>query len=158
VLPGYRDRIVTVLLDAVEGGLNLDMPPTILEGLRKRGAAAGDLIVSHFADAAGLPTDETMNWKNHRWLRLRTLLGALQSYLEEYVAGYDPAADAWIQLVDDPPTGAYHVPKSTARHILSLLLELRALAQKFEAATHLDDNLPKPPADLVVRPDLSSST
>ncbi len=158
VLPGYRDRIVTVWLDANEGGLNLDMPPTLLDRLRARGAAAGYLIVSHFADAAGEQPKSRMDWKNHRWLRLRTLLGALQAYLDEYDEGYDPDPGAWAQLVNDPPRGAYEVTSDTAQRIVALLRDLRRLTEQFDAATHPDDNLPKPPPELALRPDLSSST
>jgi hypothetical protein len=48
-VPGYRDRIVHVRLDeGKEGGLNLDMDPTVVSDVSSRGAEAADLLLSHF--------------------------------------------------------------------------------------------------------------
>lgn len=158
VLPGYRDRIVTVLLDGSEGGLNLDMPPDVLARLRDRGAAAGALVASRFSDAAGRPPESRMNWSNHRWLRLRTLLAALQAYLEAYLESYDADSAAWTQLVNDPPEGSYRISSFTAAKMLTLLQNLRALGAEFERAPELADEQPKPPPHLTLRPDLSSGS
>jgi hypothetical protein len=134
------------------------MPQPILTRLQKRGEAAGKLIAEHFADAAGLPPTDAMNWKNHRWLRLRTLLRALQAYFEEYAAGFEADRIAWDALVEDPPSASYNVSKATAEQILELLKELDSVGTDLDDAGGLKDNIPKPPPDLVLRPDLSSST
>jgi hypothetical protein len=157
VLPGYRDRIVTVFLGDGEGGLNLDMPSPLLKDLCKRGAAAGKLIATRFSDAAGSANTERMNWRNHRWLRLRTLFGALQAYLEEYLDSYEPASDEWGKLVCGQHT-SYGVSRTTAMRMLQLLRDLRTLGSSFEASAGLNTKLPQPPPDLVLRPDLSSTT
>ncbi len=158
VLPGYRDRIVTVLLSDNEGGLNLDMPPAILNDLRDRGTAAGKLIVSRFADAAGETPANRINWQNHRWLRLRTLLRALQDYLGEYDKNYELDKQQWTDLIDNPPSGTYTLPPSTRDAILKLLEDAAKVGDEIDAIAGLDKNLPKPPPQLVLRPDLSSST
>jgi predicted acylesterase/phospholipase RssA len=95
VMPGFRDRIVTVLLADDEGGLNLDMPSEILKRLKARGAAAGKLIAERFADDTATPTTARMGWANHRWLRYRTTMGALRGYFAAFlrgVNGSDPSS------------------------------------------------------------------
>jgi len=48
-MPGYRDRVVHVKLAEDEGGLNLSMPPKIIEALGERGERAGELLAGRFA-------------------------------------------------------------------------------------------------------------
>jgi hypothetical protein len=43
-MPGYRDRVVHVKLAEDEGGLNLSMPPKIIEALGERGELAGNCL------------------------------------------------------------------------------------------------------------------
>ena len=73
--PGFRDRIARIYLAPDEGGLNLTMPPEILARLGERGVAAGDKIVKRFIEGTG--------WDNHRWVRLRLLLGQLDPLLRD---------------------------------------------------------------------------
>ena len=51
--PGYRDRIVHVHTAPDEGGMNLAMPPDVIEALTLRGQAAGRALVERFADTPG---------------------------------------------------------------------------------------------------------
>ena len=48
-MPGYRDRVVHVKLAEDEGGLNLSMPPQIINALGERGELAGKLLAGRFA-------------------------------------------------------------------------------------------------------------
>jgi hypothetical protein len=48
-MPSYRDRVVHVKLAEDEGGLNLSMPPEIIEALGERGELAGKLLADRFA-------------------------------------------------------------------------------------------------------------
>jgi len=73
--PGFRDRIARIYLADEEGGLNLTMPSDVVERLAKRGGAAGDKIVQRFI------YDRPSGWENHRWVRLRSLLGQLDPQL-----------------------------------------------------------------------------
>ena len=56
-LPGYRERVATVVLDDREGGLNLNMPAWRVENLAEYGAQAGALLNDQFDFFA------------HRWRR-----------------------------------------------------------------------------------------
>lgn len=72
-MAGQRDRIVTILLDpGRQGGLNLDMDAATIADLNAAGVRAGEMLNARFAH-----TD--VHWRNHRWLRLRTSLAALES-------------------------------------------------------------------------------
>lgn len=79
-LPGYRDRIVRVPLTPDEGGLNLDMPKERIDDLTQRGAEAGELLLEHFDVPA---RHDVMTWDNHRWIRLRAYLAALEKSLKQ---------------------------------------------------------------------------
>jgi predicted acylesterase/phospholipase RssA len=91
-LPGYRDRVAHVNLTDKEGGLNLIMPPEVIEALTQRGEAAGKMLRDEF------------NWDRHRWIRYRTAMQQLQGKLEgmaqvyqggfeSFLAGYDSDAE-----------------------------------------------------------------
>jgi len=74
--PGFRDRIARIYLAPDEGGLNLTMPPDLVDRLGNRGVAAGQKIVDRFVNQGG--------WENHRWVRLRLLLGQLDPLLRDF--------------------------------------------------------------------------
>jgi hypothetical protein len=91
-VPGYRDRVVHVSHDDAEGGLNLDMPPAVLNALSERGRCAGEVLVRCYTT----PPDNKRktSWENHRWVRLRSALGLLEEFLDELdedwtAGGYD---------------------------------------------------------------------
>jgi predicted acylesterase/phospholipase RssA len=73
--PGFRDRIARIELSGDEGGLNLTMPSEVVERLGLRGKAAGDKIVERFIQA------QPSGWDEHRWIRMRTLVGTLDPQL-----------------------------------------------------------------------------
>jgi hypothetical protein len=86
-MPGYRDRVVHVKLAENEGGLNLSMPPDLIEALGERGACAGQLLAARFAPTptgdealtdpkTGQPV--VLTWDNHRWVRYRSFMAALE--------------------------------------------------------------------------------
>lgn len=49
VLPGYRDRIITVQHDDFEGGMNLSMPEQVVHDLAERGRLGAVKLVDAFA-------------------------------------------------------------------------------------------------------------
>ena len=86
-MPGYRDRVVHVKLAEDEGGLNLSMPPKIIEALGERGERAGELLAGRFAPTptgnqvlidpkTGEPV--VLTWDNHRWVRYRSFMAAVE--------------------------------------------------------------------------------
>jgi predicted acylesterase/phospholipase RssA len=68
-LPGYRDRVVHVHLTDDEGGMNLTMPPQLIEDLTERGKAAGRALVTDF------------KWDLHRWTRYHSAMNQLRDKL-----------------------------------------------------------------------------
>jgi predicted acylesterase/phospholipase RssA len=77
-LPGVKDRVVQVLLDQGENGLNLAMdPPQIMEFSRVYGVRAGRELVERFDNAAS-PGRITKAWSEHRWIRFNILLTTMR--------------------------------------------------------------------------------
>lgn len=85
--PGFRDRIAHVRLSSTEGGLNLTMPPSVIHALLERGEEAGAQLVEHFAMDAS--PDIVTNWNNHRWIRYRSVLAALEPYAQGFRAAWN---------------------------------------------------------------------
>jgi predicted acylesterase/phospholipase RssA len=163
VLPGYRDRIVTVFLADDEGGLNLDMPASILHRLKLRGAAAGALIAERFTAPSVLPPGPgAMGWENHRWLRFRTALGALQTYLAGFARSAsgplppDVLYDALIAASDGTPAHHYPLPAEARASIAKLVDTAAELGRDLQAVPGVQSDLPRPSPQLVLRPDLES--
>jgi predicted acylesterase/phospholipase RssA len=165
VLPGYRDRIVTVYLDADEGGLNLDMPATVLKRLEQRGAAAGALIASRFAAPSVLDPakPDALGWENHRWLRFRSTMGALKAYLTRFSLGAntpeppDVRYDALVMADQGIPVSSYAlVPPESRAKVSELTSRAATLGDDLAAQPALDGGLPKPSPNLVVRGNLKS--
>jgi len=77
-LPGYRERVGSVVVHPNEGGLNLSMPANVISTL----SARGELVAQKLHDAFSQPiwTGESNGWDRHQWIRLRNQLGALSSY------------------------------------------------------------------------------
>ncbi len=105
-LPGYRDRIAHVGLTPDEGGLNLNMPPERIDALTARGGAAAEEFIARF-DLPQQP-DQKMNWTNHRWLRMRSWLAALEvmlSRVERTCAEPQPGDTDYESWVRETPPG-----------------------------------------------------
>lgn len=100
-LASYRERVATVRLNAGEGALNLDMSPETIDALAERGRSAA-------ARLKGLA------FERHQWVRLRTLLGALENEvlrMQQYwltrdavvaapVAGLEGLRGDWLRLLN----------------------------------------------------------
>ncbi|MBV9440768.1 MAG: patatin-like phospholipase family protein [Candidatus Eremiobacteraeota bacterium] len=163
VLPGYRDRIVTVFLDASEGGLNLDMPAPVLERLRLRGAAAGTLLASRFAAPSVLdPNAVGMNWENHRWLRFRSTMGAVKNYLSRLDAAWsqpeapDVSYDALCTAGAGTPAQRYPLDPATRPKVAAIAAGLAQAGATLDAVSEIDRDLPQPPPHLSVHPNLKA--
>ena len=76
--PGHRDRIVSIALASDEGGMNLDMPEKVLNGIAAKGTRAGKLLCEKFA------------FDNHWWIRWRNAASAV----ERFTIGFATAASS----------------------------------------------------------------
>lgn len=86
LLPGYRDRIVRIPLKSTHGGLNLDMPTDVVSFLSEQGGKSAEELMKHF-DVPSV--DPLMNWENHRWIRIRSMLAAFEKMVDEMLTTCD---------------------------------------------------------------------
>jgi predicted acylesterase/phospholipase RssA len=149
-LPGYRDRIVHVHTDPSEGGMNLTMPPEVIDALTRRGQEAARQLVHRFAETPG--TDAGLSWDSHRWVRYRTALTALAEQLDAFAAAWQaaPAAErSYGQLADrgreEGPAAARFVNAEQRGTAVEMSRRLADAAEAVRAAsTALDKNSPHP--------------
>jgi hypothetical protein len=166
-LPGFRDRTATVTLTPDEGGLNLTMPPPLIQALSGRGQAVGVEFVKRFASAnPGCRLD----WPNHRWVRLRCALTALEEMLLQMDRSCaqplngDPAYDLWVRQADNDTLPSYHwQPVGTdedwryqRQKATEMLAALRLCSQGLQSGqpdpAPLAGGSPRPRPELRVRP------
>ena len=149
-LPGYRDRIVHVHTDSSEGGMNLTMPPEVIDALTRRGQSAAGQLVHRFAETPG--TDAGLSWDSHRWVRYRTALTALAEQLDAFAGAWQasPATErSYGQLADrgrdEGPAAARFVNAEQRGTAVELSIRLAETADAVRAAaTALDENSPHP--------------
>jgi hypothetical protein len=97
--PGHRDRIVHVALSSDEGGMNLNMPQAVLDGIAQKGKAAGQRLVDRF------------DFNNHYWVRWRNVAGALERFLIGFARGAsDPITESYAAAHGSAGTGAPKPP------------------------------------------------
>jgi hypothetical protein len=140
--PGYRDRIVHISHTAEEGGLNLDMPPPVIQRLSNRGAAAGDALRARFDPASG------EGWPNHLWVRYRTLLAMLDEAARSISTGL---TGELRELFTTPPSYKFDSLAQTANaaNVNTVLLDL---AQRLSVPPSVSEDAPRPRAVLKGRP------
>jgi predicted acylesterase/phospholipase RssA len=155
LMPGYRDRIAHVELDSHEGGLNLNMPPELIQILCERGRAAGKKLALRFSQ--GEPGC-TLDWQNHRWVRLRTFLAALEDTLGSVERAcaepLDPAYEQWIRAINGSHLPSYRWG-NRAQHeaAADLVADLRRIAQRLSQLERgLAHRSPRPRPELRARP------
>ncbi len=150
-LPGYRDRIAHVQLKSNEGGLNLNMPDTLIRALTARGGEAGRMLCARFARDEG-----ELTWSNHRRVRLRSFLAATEeslARLEDVCAHPEPGDPDFETLIADLSSGAYRWESAAQQQAAAeMLAALRKLAQATTARMSLDRGAPRPRPELRLRP------
>jgi predicted acylesterase/phospholipase RssA len=159
-LPGYRDRVVAVRLQPHEGGLNLTMPPDLVDALAGYGHAAAKKLVLHFDpanEARRRAANISTSWDNHRWVRLLSALAGMDTLAREFQAVWDvpPTADKSYQDLLDPGTTrdqelpSYQgVTEAQRRFALASIIGIRQVLDEQRArfgAGSLRDNTPRPP-------------
>lgn len=173
--PGQRDRIVHVLTLPGEGGLNLTMPAEVIQRLSGRGAEAAALILERFKPSDPAASGIALDWRNHRWVRFRSLAAALERLLARVAAGAaarQPEGCDIAALIAAPPDygwetkageGAARAAAAQAafERILALAAELEAEAARLAGtaaegsvfdALHGEAGAPEPRSGLVTRP------
>lgn len=130
-VPGYYDRVATVLLRPGEGGLNLRMPAERITALSERGACAGKRLVAHFNPKGPNSPEINTTWRNHRWVRYRTagrlLEEALESVLRDRQATKGTADDLCCAHKNPP---SYPLKADQRRYALQVYEALLDLAGK----------------------------
>lgn len=110
LLPGVRERIVQIHHTKAEGGMNLQMPASMIAALSERGRQGGIALVERYTNPA--PDPAGPSWASHRWTRTRNSLGAAARWLAAIRraagAAPDPEVAAYAQLAaraaGTPPT------------------------------------------------------
>jgi hypothetical protein len=150
-LPSYRERVVQILLDQDEGGLNLNMPPGAIEAITTKGELAGELLRDDF------------NFAQHWWVRFRVLMAQLeQNFAEMQIVLDDPAFEQCVQqqlpLVPEFPYPRSELWIKDARSRVKELQLVLALWQKANQGpneSHLfAENAPTPKTALRVTPEV----
>ena len=128
--PGYRDRIAWVSHTDEEGGLNLDMKSEVIASLARRGQYAGRGLMEAFTQVN--PKLGWTGWENQLWVRYRSLLSVLQTFMRSFVRAYETPEigsklEAWTAGPVDA-TKSYRLPgplqQQQARAVTEELLKL----------------------------------
>jgi hypothetical protein len=148
IMPGFRDRVVEIRQNPDEGGLNLQMPPEVIDRLADRGAEAGRNLL--YGDAKTLP----FNFDAHRWMRYRNAMAALDDFLtamhtiwpqQEEFLNTDPPPEDFPRFAPRNPANDGEVTKK----IMALAADLAAL---HHPATQ--GEVPRPEPELRLAPPL----
>jgi len=158
-VPGYRDRIVHIRLDDnKEGGLKLDMDSETVTTLTTRGADAANLLVNHFARPTG---DVELTWDNHRWIRLRSLFGQLETLLSSMrnaIQDPEQGERSYHDLLNrdrNERPNSYRVnsgQRATINDCLRTLTDLAAHVDAQHVSAHPTRKAPRPVPSLRILP------
>jgi predicted acylesterase/phospholipase RssA len=154
IAPGVRDRVVNVALREDEGGLNLDMSPSVISDLDLRGRAAGILISARFDPAqqtdpeTGAPNEQM--FANHRWVRYRNFMASFEDLSRRFAwsrrASDDAALSRGESLLHAMISGSakeklgYPAPEAAQGYYRKTTDDLEQLALNMAAATRDDEN------------------
>ncbi|HEY7391774.1 MAG TPA: hypothetical protein VH640_24875 [Bryobacteraceae bacterium] len=146
LVPGYRDRIVSVSLRPNEGGSNLNMDAATVNRLSDRGRRAGEALIHRFYEGEG--------WANHVWLRFRSCAQLTAHWLCGLGAAEEPPLGPAIESWMDGGSPSYSVParlREQFQHAAGVLLDP---ARQIDSAMleALDTDAPRPQPELRIRP------
>ena len=155
-MPGYRDRIANVELTAEEGGLNLQMPSERIGALSARGTNAASEFIRRFATME----EPVMNWSNHRWIRLRSMLGSVVEMTQAIdrtcanPQADDPAYDVWLRDTSVGGAPSYQWSNASQRTLaIETIAALRDIARKWtDGQIDATARAPRPRPELLPRP------
>lgn len=98
-VPGYRDRVAHISHSTSEGGMNLDMPGQIVDALSERGRIAGERLRTAFTTPGD--ANRQTDWRNHKWVRLRTSAALMDEALREIRAAYAASDPTGVASYDE---------------------------------------------------------
>jgi predicted acylesterase/phospholipase RssA len=152
-MPGFRDRIVHISHSSSEGGMNLNMPAEVIRTLAASGMQAAEALLAAFAirNERGEPN----GWDNHRRIRARALLAALQQQLDAIAAALaDPRPPPYDHVVTDPDPPSYPFAHAAdAQQAVKLLHELARLSGDLvQAQVDLSAGAPRPAPEIRIVP------
>ena len=181
-MPGVRDRVVRLRLKPDEGGLNLNMPPKIIDAIAERGSEAGQVLIKRFlapSDSPAVPGDlgdasdpippsslerrhYWTGWNNQRWVRLDVLMRTLadkSAGLGRSLGEHVPHALSYEDLLNHarreaPPGHNAPLTDDQAKALNALIQAMDAVSQTFDANARQYENAQTPNPDLRVRPSL----
>ncbi len=147
--------------------MNLNMPQEHIEALSQRGEKVGAEFVERFTKTH---PDLVLDWRNHRWVRLRSALAALEENLLKIdrscraPCNEDLAYDEWVRAANNNELPSYPwEPVSTStdwkyqrQKATDMLDALRRCSQTLQAGQTepmpLNKGAPRPRPELRVRP------
>jgi hypothetical protein len=135
VMPGYRDRVVTIWHNDTEGGLNLNMSTETVNGLVARGRAAAAKLVARFGgDMPGITVTE--GWRNQQWIRLRCAARGIADWMGQFGGAFsEPAGHSpYRALAGDDVEGdmpSYALTVARRREFNARIDELLELAERW---------------------------
>jgi hypothetical protein len=147
VLPGYRERIVHVVLKPDEGGINLNMDAATVTKLAKYGEQAGDILCTQFDLDA------------HRWRRFLVAMARMEETLDEVASSYysvTGGAEDFEDFLKRYPQVASHYKQQNPGVLAAMLTRGKQLANAGTAwrtpPRIRDGYIPQPPTNLRVTP------
>ena len=142
-LPGYRERIVHVVLKPDEGGLNLTMSDATVQKLVDYGRRAGIKLRDDF------DLDE------HRWRRFLVAMARMEETLDEVTKAYEqvPGKFGDFLKVYSPNPSSYKQIAVEAAEMLKRGEELSAMGARWRTPpTIRDGEIPNPATNLRITP------
>jgi predicted acylesterase/phospholipase RssA len=162
--PGTRDRVVRIRLADAEGGMNLAMSRAQIDVVAGKGAMAADELLARYCGIGkpALPLLHPMDLDNHRWVRLRSFVGALERLapgLNVALQVTPPQANAWANLVQLATTWTQvpdrcPVTPTEATLVTADLGALQTLATTIATPPGTSATAPKRQPVLRLRPDV----
>lgn len=157
-IPGYRDRLVHVSQHDDEGGLNLNMPPDVVERLAERGRRAGAALVKRFAGSDAAAAE---GWTEHRWVRFRSSMELTEDWIRQIAAVYRspvppdaPLEQILLRSAETPPS-AYRMHAADQHRAQAAMDGLVSLWTAWEQnGTGFVHDAPRPTPVLRVRPNV----
>jgi predicted acylesterase/phospholipase RssA len=142
-LPGYRERIVHVILRPEQGGLNLTMDEKTIRALVARGEKAG----TELRDCFDLDA--------HRWRRFLVAMARMEETLDEVATAYEEVpgrfGDFLTHYSANPAT--YKQNPGEVAVMLKRGAELAAIGKDWrERPTIRDGHIPRPQTNLRITP------
>ncbi|QNK68749.1 patatin-like phospholipase family protein [Variovorax sp. PAMC26660] len=166
-MPGVRDRIARVRLNASEGGLNLNMKAGDIHAVVQRGEVAAEKLIARFSTHT--PPAQAPGWDEQRFVRLGTLLKMLAERAPSVAIALDagcPHATSYANLISQwtansavpdaaaPPGYAQPLSQQQADTLRRLVAELERLSLAMDAPGNQTAFHPIPMPELRVRPPL----